>query len=95
MPRRSTFSLGICTPVATVESKLWVLALISCRSVLKLQRSEAFQARFQPMSVVCESRLAPRVSAPKLMPPSAGARIVPVSSAPLPSKVAPGSSVML
>ncbi len=81
-PERSSVSLAISMPVATVESKSLVVALISCRSVLKVQRSLAFQFTFQEMSWVSDLRLATRVSAPKLTPPSASSRIVPLISAP-------------
>ncbi len=82
-------------PVATVESKLCVPALMNCRSDLKDQWSLAFHDRLHEMSCVSETRLATRVSAPKLMPPSVASRSVPVSRAPFLSYVAPGSMVML
>ena len=94
-PVRSSVSSGTWMPVATVESKSFVVALIICRSALKFQRSLAFQLPFQEMSCVSDLRRATRVSRPKFRPPSASSRSVPFSNTPCELKVAPGSTVRL
>jgi hypothetical protein len=81
----SICSFGICRPVATVESKLPVVARTFCRSVVTVHELFRRQRRFHEMSVVSDLRVEVRVSSLKLTPPSCGSVSTPLVNAPIAS----------